>query len=42
MLDGAIADLGVPTLVSALRDNKNSVITWDPVATATDLGLIRR
>ena len=30
VLDGAIADLDVPTLVSALRDNRNSVITWDP------------
>ncbi|RDI32113.1 apolipoprotein N-acyltransferase [Lentzea flaviverrucosa] len=30
VLDAAIADLGVPTLVSALRDGQNSVITWDP------------
>ncbi|GLY50214.1 apolipoprotein N-acyltransferase [Lentzea sp. NBRC 102530] len=32
VIDAAIADLGVPTLVSALRNGQNSVITWDPVS----------
>ncbi|PRY44531.1 apolipoprotein N-acyltransferase [Umezawaea tangerina] len=34
VLDGAVADLGVPTLVGALRkvdgDEENAVIAWDP------------
>ncbi|MFD5827041.1 apolipoprotein N-acyltransferase [Lentzea sp. NPDC060358] len=30
VLDRAITDLGVPTLVSALRHNQNSVIAWQP------------
>lgn len=30
VLDQAITDLGVPTLVSALRDGQNSVIAWQP------------
>ncbi|MFJ8957947.1 apolipoprotein N-acyltransferase [Lentzea sp. NPDC102401] len=30
VLDSAIADLGMPTLVSALRNGQNSVIAWDP------------
>ncbi|WP_329791692.1 apolipoprotein N-acyltransferase [Lentzea sp. DG1S-22] len=34
VLDGAIRDLGVPTLVSALRGAQNAVIAWDPVTGA--------
>ncbi|SER02061.1 apolipoprotein N-acyltransferase [Lentzea xinjiangensis] len=30
VLDRAITDLGVPTLVSALRDGQNAVIAWQP------------
>ncbi|SDG66419.1 apolipoprotein N-acyltransferase [Lentzea fradiae] len=30
VLDAAITDLGVPTLVSALRNGQNAIITWLP------------
>lgn len=34
VLDAAIADLGVPTLVSASRGGQNAVIAWDPATGA--------
>lgn len=30
VIDSAVDDLGVPALISALRDNQNAVIAWNP------------
>ena len=35
-LDHAVANLGVPTLIGALRRDENAVIAWDPVTGAGD------